>query len=437
MNGKSSYISGASAILCYAALCFSVYDTMLRYSAQAQINASLVPLALLLILVYSADRLLCARTINLSLYAGINIAFSAGICFVFWKTTVLEPFGIFRMVIGCIICCAMAAVCAVMAQSPPEAASAVIRVDILAGFLLAAVFLEPLGAVQGSGESLTALAAALLLQFPALNAGNRSLRAVPEVQGSKAGGALILGAILAAILGAAALIAIFFSGSAHSISQLLVMAAKAILGGVKALVLLLFRAFEAFMSWLASLLPESGGDAELPPPVQSISEEAVVYEQIPVPGWFYAVLAGLAAFVLLFIFRKMSRVRISRVKAASRPAMETRSGGLKDAFSDMLRAMRKGLRLAYLRVRYRKSAPALLLFVEARSKGGDARLTGESGEAFLRRLAAAKTDKGPENAAQASALLQLANLVESGFYSKRDERLKPVPEELYRNIRSL
>ena len=140
---------------------------------------------------------------------------------------------------------------------------------------------------------------------------------------------------------------------------------------------------------------------------------------------------------LLFVFWKMSRVRIGREAAVSRPAMETRSGGLRDAFSDMLRALRASLRIAYLRVRYRKSAPALMLFVEARSKGDDAYLPGESGEAFLRRLAEAKTDKDPENTAQADALLQLAQLVESGFYSKKDGRLKPVPEELYRNIRSL
>ena len=281
MSRKAAYISGISAVLCYAALSFSVYDMMLRYSAEMRINAALASLSLLFMAVFAADVFLSGKALSLPLYAGLNVLFAAGICFFFWKTSILDPFGIFQMIIGCAICAVLVIACAVLALDPPAVSSAVIRVDILAVFLLAAVFLETLGKIPGSGESLTALAAVLFIQFLALASGNRSRSAASEVQGSKAGG-LLLYAVLVLISSISALIAVVFSGSAHSVSQVLMLAAKTVLGWLKSLALLLYRLLYALLSWLAGFFPASDVAAEFPEPQQSFTVgEISEYEQIP------------------------------------------------------------------------------------------------------------------------------------------------------------
>ena len=330
----------------------------------------------------------------------------------------------FRVLMGlCFaICAAVMAKGAVSESSPAvythrfDACLIVLLLMILAGH-----YLEIKAVPSAMAMSLAALVL-LLAAIIALRTENNG------AAGNRAG-ALIPTALFIVVIIAALLIGAFGSSGAGSAAAGIVSGIKAVFSATGAGLAFLWGRWKALCAWIATLfapdeyVPENIIEPDIPPDLPEPSE--LTRASIIV---FYILTALLIAAVLFAIIRVLSRARFkrsSRIREENRAALRT--GGFWSAVKELLGAVRLKLSYRAACVRHRMTPAGLLAWCEAKNRRKMKKLPSESGEAYLKRLAACCSGD------DCAALTELAGLVERSFYSRDGAS---VDARLYKAVRS-
>lgn len=241
-----------------------------------------------------------------------------------------------------------------------------------------------------------------------------------SIEGQRFAGSLLLIVIVLIIIGLSALIFLLAFGG---IEQLAVwMAAVLGFAGTAALTAGkgIANGFEAILEWLSRFIKTDDVQLELEMPQESFAippdAEKVEYA---IPGWVLYVLIGIIVIlVIVFIVKNISLDGHRPVEINKRVRVK-RSGGLFDGVKRSLKAFASEIRYRYYCIRYKQSPAGLLVYCERHVPKEFARLSGESGEAFIRRVGV--DDYSAE----------FAELIEKDFYSGKKTI---VTKDLYRNI---
>ena len=429
MKRSTEIIMGTSLMLTYAA--FSVWMfCMARIQNEFSVmHAGAWQAVAYALILYYVNLFFTSRGMNLSVYAAINLLFSVGGGFMFAKCAVLEPDGMGTRVFCGVIYSLCAFVGAYAAAMPPKTQSITICFELQAAMLAIVLLLKhftPLPALPEAAAVCIAAACVTLLSLVCARVGTEGR--ADSVSGSPAAGRAMIAICFLLVGGVIAIIALFASGGVRSLSEACLAVMRAAVSGVMAALLFAGRLIERFMAWFAALFPDAEGEMlpsgqDAPVSVDAFAEEV---GEVPAGAWsiLTVLAAGTAALVIFLLRRHRLSVRRSVRRRAYR---EKRRDGLRNALASAAAALWERIRFAFLRARFRTSAPALLDLCERKAKRILPRRADESGERYLLRLS--QLELSPELSA---ALRELSECVEKTFYSPLPA---PVPPEVCRTVR--
>lgn len=308
--------------------------------------------------------------------------------------------------------------------SPPRAEQLMLGFELVVAALFVTAFLFSEGVF--SLTLLLLLALCCLLALAALARLRSGPRRAPRGSGGK--NRLLLGALLAAPALVSALFALL-------LTEGMSLRLRRLAEGVRRLWQRCFAATEAFMYWLASLLPESGQDLAEPPGGAGLSGgeavpgEAVFFDSraILVAALLCVILAALAVLCVCLI--RGGRGKVISAVTVSRPALRRRT-----SLPELLRLLLARLNAALSRltayVRGYHTAPGLFLWLERRlRRRRRGRLPGETPRAFLLRAA----DLAPDCR---SDLLRLADHLDEHYFGPGGTLSAAEVKSLRRRLRS-
>ena len=389
----------------------------------------ILPLLLAPLAAVAADALLVRRGVSLRLYLVVQALLVAGAAFLFPRCISLTPYKLRTVVLNCVLYCMTFPATAFAAYEPPKKESLLTLFDLSAAgiaVLLIIGSIRPLPALEDACVLGAVSLGCVLLALVAERAG-RVRNGQESVRGSGAGGGIMLGVLFAAVVALTAGGAAVLSVGLQRTAAAVVAAMRWLLGAFLSAVRFLYRILLVIAEWLSGFLREQPG-LDAPGQEMPMMPEFGM-DQIPltVPSWFLWVVVGIAAALFLLVLLLLRRRRLSRAAFVLRTqtVRARRSGGFGAALRSLLRKLCAALRFRALCILRRNTAAGLLVWCERHAPGPDARRTGESGEAFLRRLA-----EKPE----ASALRDLAALVERSFYAPGGA---VVPAALRRSVRQI
>ena len=271
----------------------------------------------------------------------------------------------------------------------------------------------------------------LPVQVPALCAGAMGLSFLTMIRmrlertgasgasvGNEGAGRFIMAVLVMLIAGAAILIGAAAAGALHGISTMLWTAVVAVGTAVLWVIGRLYHLLELFALWLSQFFtPETYEEIEIETSAMETVSSAGDTAAAQVPAWFYVLAALLAAALILYFLFRIRHVRMEKAFAASSRGSEKnvrRHSRLKEAVLRLLGGAAQALHLRILYLK-KRTAPAGRLFrCERQFRRTCPRRTGESGEAYLRRLAA-----DPAGSDRESELRELADEVERAFYAEK------------------
>lgn len=429
MKRSTEIITGTSLMLTYAA--FSVWMfCMARIQNEFSVmRAGAWQAAFYALAAYYVNLIFTSRGMNLSLYAAINLLFAIGGGVLFAKCAMLEPDGTGTRVFCSIVYSLCAFAGAYAAALPPKRQTPEICFEMQAAMLAILLLLKhfiPLPALpQAAAMCIAAVGVTLLALVSARVDAEGSAN---SASGSPAAGRAMIALCFLLVAGVIFIIVLFASGGVQSLSEACLAVLRAISAGIMAALMFAGRLIERFMAWLSAFFPDSAGELLSSGQEAAASAEVYVEEpgEVPASAWvILAIFVAAAAALVIFLLR---RHRLSVRRTVRRRAYrEKRRSGLADAIRAAAAALRERLYFAFLCLRFRSSAPALLVRCEKRARRVLPRNSGESGEKYLLRLS--QLDFSPELSA---ALRELSSCVEKAFYSACPA---PVPSEVCRTVR--
>jgi len=429
MKSSTQWISGASVIIFFVAgavwlLCLSKINTDFSVMRINYIYLLLAALA-----AYIVNTLLMRRGISLQIYAAVQIVMMAGAVFVFLRSVTLEPLMLRTMIINCVLYVLIFPVSGFFAYEAPKNSTLLVTFDLSASLMAILLILDHLMHFPAAGAATVMCVISLLFSLLALIA-ERSGRihvGRDNVSGSLVSGKLMLAVLFAAVVGLTAAIAAVASVGIRRASAGIVAAILLLWSVILSVLRWLYRMFEQFMYWLSQFFEPVEADVmpatEAAPPVD-ISIEVV---EATLPPWLTWAAIGIAVAFVIFCFWKLRNHKFNRVmhEQLRKPTSAHRKNGAGQALRWALQQFFDNLQFRLHCILRRNTVPGLLIWCERNSDKENARRPGESGEAFLRRLA-----DTPER----EALTELADLVEQAFYAPGTAA---VPAGLPRRIRRI
>lgn len=430
MKRFTEIISGSAVMIFHVALtgwmfCLSEVNHDFTFMSLNYLYLSAV-----LLLAYYIDRILLSHSVPVPIYVGVQIVFVAAGIYVFVKSAAIEPFQISTIVINCIVFVMGFVVAAFVSWYPTNTNGIVMRFDGLAAMLIILLVLDEillLPAADGAAAMCAVSLVLCLVSAISLKSGQLSGRG-SAVQGNPALGRIMLGVAFGIIGILAFAVVLYATSGMKSFSEFCLDVINSCWEAVKTALLFIYAVFEKIMLWLTRFYEpdemsagavEMGGTLVIEPGSEEVGE---------VPGWIYWFLGALGAALLAYILFKLRHVRVGRMKSRRVVVYDIRrESGLGKALKQLLEKLISAIGYRYKCLRYRRSAPGLLVWCEKHVDTSQRRTADESGERFLRRIAAS----GPGEE-MASALNSLAFLVERSFYSPQP---LGVPRELYKTIK--
>jgi len=429
MKRSTELICGAAIVLFLVSaagwmLCLSKLNT--DFTAM---HIQFVFLALYALAAYGVNCLLMRRGVALQLYAAAQLVMIAGAVFVFIKSVSLEPFVLRTMLINCIMFSLVIPISGFVAYEAPKPSSLQLIFDVGASLTVIMLLLANFIDLPAAGPTAVLGIAALLLTLLALisERAGRFHAGQESVKGSGISGKLLIGVIFAAVVGLTAVIAAVASVGIRKFSAALVAALSWTWHLIVSILKWTYHVIEAFLLWLSQFFrPEA---VEVLPDAAMAPTQNVEIEQMEtvLPPWVTWAGIAIGVVLLALLFWKLRKHKFSRVQKViiRKPTMARRENNASAAFRDLLRRLSAAMRFRMHCILKRNTAPGLLVWCERRAPKAEARKIGESGEAFLRRLA---------ELPGCAVLLELAKLVETSFYAPQSPN---VPRELCRAIRKI
>lgn len=238
-------------------------------------------------------------------------------------------------------------------------------------------------------------------------------------RGSNAGGKALPVVLLAGVGGIAALCAVCFTPSLHA-------AVRGVESALRGAGSALFRAFEAFMTFLASLLPEEDmTDMEFVDTGEGISLQGGSGEEefLDLSALVYVLIAVVVVVVVVLLIHALRKSEKRGGKATLRRnagQVRRKGGGLKELWRRLVASLRR--RARYLRLR--NTPMGLLVWLEGRF----GRRAEESPRAFLARCAQARPDCAGE-------LAELADWLDEYYFAPERPRSVLSVSQLRRKLK--
>lgn len=431
MKRFTELLSGSTVMLFHAALtgwmfCLSKINTDFE-----AMSLNYLPLCAALLLAYYLDRLMLHRGVPVPLFAVAQMVFIGLSAWLFTKCIYILPFKAGTVVMNCIIYCLGFLVACYCAWMPTNENGVLMRFDALAVMLIILLVLDHVLSLPAAGGATAMCGVCMLLTLTSsvsMRSGRLSGRG-SAVQGDPAVGKILLAVVLAVMAGLAALLAAFASSGMKSFFGFIISTGKKCINALFAALVWLYGLLERFMLWLSQFASdEPMGPIENPQMGGAVDPDISGGELATIPSWIYPVLIAIACAIIIFFIFRLRHVRVGRVHYVSTGVrIQKRRSGWKKAMLELLNRLKSAVLFRWRCLRWRKTAPALLVRCERRVEKEYSRQAGESGESFLRRLSGC--DYAPELSA---ALKSLADCVERSFYSPKPVA---VPADVYKTIR--
>ena len=433
MSRTAEYMSGLTMVYCCAAMAVWMLSLLPVNASGAALTLRLFPVILLPGVFYLLNAGLMERKVHLSLLLILDILLGAACFALFWTGLTITPeMPVTRLAFTVLFLLSLGAALYI-AWDPVRSGTVIGCFDWMVVLLIVYLAMQK--------QNLTLLP----VQVPALCAFAMALSFVTMIRirldrtgasgasvGNAGAGRILFAVLIVLIAGAAVLIAFAASGMLHGLSTAVWAAASA--AGSAALLLIgqLYRLLEAAVLWLLQWLP--GGEIEGDGSETAAAEETSASAEMAagaVPMWFYVLIAVLAAALVLFLLYRLRRIRMDKRTGTQREADAVRTGGLKQALLLWIAAVRARVTLMMHYRRKKKTPAGMLFWCERHFRRSCPRRAGESGEAYLRRLADA-----PAGEAAAEPLRELADRIERAFYAPEGADAAAGDPDLYRRLRA-
>lgn len=429
MKRSAQIISGmAVTLMLVAVVCwlFAFAKLNIRYEAM---HISIVPLAAMAVAAYLLNRLMMTRGASAPLFIVAQILMMVGAAFLFRRCIYLEPFKLRTAIICGGVYCLLMPVTAFLTFEPVKKSGLILSFEILTIFLALSFLLGYIAEIPCLGSALAmgfvALAAVLLALI--MERVGRYHGAAAAVQGSRWAGRIMLAAAFAfvAVLTTAAVMLAY--NGVQRFAELCALLLQKTVQTLLAVLKWIYGVFEAFMTWLSQFFdPEPLGPLDIGPQGGAMPETDQSLNAAGIPNWAYIVLAVIALALLAYCLVRLRKHRFAKVRVHTvRYTAARRESNAHGAWRELLRKLSVAVRYRVYSIRYRKTAPGLLAWCEKHAAKEQQRMTGESGEAFLQRLAAANG---------ADALNDLAAALEKTLYARE---IAPVSPQLYKKIKKI
>lgn len=433
MKRSSEILSSVAAVLFHVALggwlfCLSV----ISFDFEGM-GLNFLLLSLAAVAAYGINCFLLKRGVPAPLYVVVQAVMTAAGAWLFVKTLYLEPFVLRTAVISCVIYCFVFPSTAYIAYFGVGKNGMLLRFDLLAVLMILLLLLSYFKDMPAFSSTLTmcALALAVTILAQISERAGRFSSGGSKVQGSAVGARVLLGAAFAFVLLLTGVITLLAFSGVESVSRFFAQVLTAAANGVKSALVFLYRQLERFMVWLASMMDDApmeaagvGMGAGGAAPIDYGEGE------LELPAWLAYAAAAVGAALFAWVLFRLRRSGLKKTggRRLLRRVSAKRENGLSPALAGLFAAMGERLRYRIDCVRYRRTAPGLLVYCEKKAGKEQSRREGESGEEFLLRLARRREGE------DASTLRSLAEAVERTFYSPRPA---PVSRELYAAVKKL
>ncbi len=432
MKRFTEILSGSAAVLFQVALTGWMFALSRINFDFVHMELNYFVLSAVLLCAYYLNYIIMRRSIPVPAFIVIEAAMVAIGIFAFVRCIETEPYQLRTVIINCIVYCIGFAAAAFVAWTPTNQSGVLLRFDALAimtVIMLALDHIIGMPAARGCLNMCYVTLALTLMSAVSMKSGALAGRG-SAVEGNGAMGRILL-FVLAGIMGLIALLAVIYASSGvKSFSEFLLSLIKTCLNALKIAFLYLYGLLEKFVRWLSQFAKDVEMEAEgMQPGVGNPDIEGIAPMDVSIPGWIYAVLIALAAAVLIFVLFKLRKLRTARIssRAVSLTKVQ-RQSGLAAAIRELWKKLKSAIVFKWNCIRYRRSPAGLLVWCQKKGREELARLEGESGETYLRRIA------GLIGGESAKALTALALAVERSFYSPKREG---VSKELFRAVRKV
>ncbi|MBO5976569.1 MAG: hypothetical protein J6P94_05280 [Oscillospiraceae bacterium] len=432
MKRFTEILCGSAAMLFQVALTGWMFALSRINFDFVQMELNYLILSAVLLCAYYLDILIMRKGIPAPLFIIVQLAMMAIGIFAFVRCVSVEPFALSTVIINCIVFCLGFVVAAFIAWNPTNQNGILLRFDALAAMIVIMLVLDHVMGIPAAGGCLNMCyvsIALILMSAISIKVGALAGRG-GAVEGNGIFGRILL-VILGGIMGLIALLTVIYASSGvKSFSEFLLSVIKTCLGAVKRVFLYLYGLLERFLLWLSQFAKETEMEAVgNQMGVGNVNIESSQQMDISVPGWVYGILIAIAVAALIYLLFKLRKLKTAKI--SSRPVAATkvqRQSGFAEALRELWNKIKASLVFRWNCIRYRKSPAGLLAWCEKKGREELARCKGESGEAYLLRVAAIIGGEGEK------ALEKLACAVERSFYSPKREN---VSDELFRAVRKV
>ena len=430
MKRWTELISGSAAVIGGIALtawifCMGGIDFQFN-----EMHLNLVYLTLFSLAVYYMDCFLCSRGLSLGIYAFIQLIFAGAGVALFLFCARLDPAKASTVGISAAVYAANILAAAYIAALPVGRGSLTIRFDCLVLMLAILLLLDNYKSFLMTHTA----AAACLIAAAATLAALAAQRAEREetkntAVGNKRAGRIALAAATAAVAAAAALVLAAASGGMSWAAQKGLQFIKWCAAAVKNAAKFIMGVLERILRWLAQFINTDAAQPGIAVSDQDAPGMGFEGAESALPPYMLYIFLGVVVLLLAFVLFKLRREKIVRTRRVRvYRGRERRTSHMGAAIMGVLKAIVDRIKYYVNCIRYRRTAPGLLVWCEHRAKGEWRRYPGESGENFLRRL----SENSQLNDAQREAVRELGAAVEEAFYSGRPVTLR---SELYKRVK--
>ena len=459
MKRLSLFFRGCAPLMTYLAFVLWVFCVSVVQNHCTELSLRLPWLFLYIPAVYALNLRLAEKGIGLSLYTFLQLLWAIGGFVLFWFCAELSPGGLgTRIFVGLLYAAGMVA-SAYLATEETPADTLTVCFDIGLVLAILLLLLNRFTPLPDLRDGLIGCAVAESVTLIALSSrrSNRTSAAGSYAESSDSAGhsnipgdsgfsgysgysgffgKLFLAGLILLISALAVLTGLLFTGRLGSIAAASGDFLRNILDIFKNFGLFLLNVIyrcALFLTSFAKTPLEEEAVMEAPP-VSAETEISLSAGQADWPSYLPILVSVLALCLLAILIFRLRRERLKRRERLSRvyaySFAEKRSGGLREAILRFLKNLFQKIRWQFRYLRHRKSAVGMLAWCEKKASRRNTRRAGESGSAFLLRLADASGTEN--NAEQSNALRRLAAKVEQVFYSGVPDTADP---ELFHQIR--
>lgn len=430
MSGFRDYLRGISVLISDVAACVMVLSLAPVFPDISYVRIPVLVWVIFLMVQLLVNLILTWRSVSVNMYLIWNTAATAFLAYLAGRGAVCpEGMGTFAVLTAlCAMCTAIHG--AYAAWVLPGANGILHYVDGLVvglAFYLYAAF--DAGEWTLNQDAAILAGAAILVNLLAVNQIRTNEESVNIIRGAGAGSKLVLGVIVAGILGLTGAVTGFASGQIHSAVDFLLwlclIAAKVLE--------VVFTAIGTVLGWLILLIvllfpatPQSARE-NVQTMVQENIEELVEESGFTLPLWFWQLL-GIAALVVIasWILRYFRGVRIGRPRRAGKKRRVVRKSHVLSELLRLGRCLRERLIFEFRYRKYRRTPAGLLVYAdrlgrrvkdpEAGRRENLGRRKTESPGEYLRRLAGCARREAAEEPELAEGLRGLATLMDEMYY---------------------